>query len=97
MHYDIKQSGERIRQLRRQNGYTQEGLAGILSIDRSVLSRIEAGKYVSTVEFLAQVSSFFAVSIDYLVFGKSQYPDTEHLKASLTKLIRQLEFFKDSI
>ena len=44
MHYDMKQSGTRIRFLRKQNGYTQEELARLLSIDRSFLSGIESGK-----------------------------------------------------
>ncbi|WP_366800484.1 helix-turn-helix transcriptional regulator [uncultured Oscillibacter sp.] len=44
MAYDIKKSGARIRQLRIQGGYTQEKLAGVLNIDRSLLSHIEAGK-----------------------------------------------------
>ncbi len=44
MHYDIKQSGARIRQLRIHSGYTQEMLAQELNIDRSLLSHVEAGK-----------------------------------------------------
>ncbi len=44
MYYDMKQSGERIRQLRIQNRYTQEELTRILDIDRSYYSRIESGK-----------------------------------------------------
>ena len=44
MTYDIKKCGERIRQLRIKNGLTQEQAAGVLNIDRSFYSRIEAGK-----------------------------------------------------
>lgn len=97
MIYDVKQTGERIRQLRKQNGYTQEDLAGDLNIDRSVLSRIEAGKYACSIEFLAQVSVFFDISLDYLVFGKVSIGEIEHLKSSVVDLIHCLERFKDSI
>ena len=44
MIYDIEKSGERIRQLRIHNGYTQEMIAQKLNIDRSFLSHVEAGK-----------------------------------------------------
>ena len=44
MNYDIKKSGERIRQIRIKSGVTQEQVAGALNIDRSFYSRVEAGK-----------------------------------------------------
>lgn len=97
MFYDIGQCGNRIRQLRRQNRYTQEELAVTLGVDRSVLSRIESGKYACPVDFLARVSSFFDVSLDYLVFGTVQNKNAAQLKASIVKLMQQLEQFKDEI
>lgn len=97
MNYDIKQSGERIRQLRKKSSYTQEKLAQALNMDRSVLSRIEAGKYACSVDVLAQISSFFNVSLDYLVFGKSHAPDKARLKESVIGFIQVLEQFKESI
>ena len=97
MNYDIEKCGERIRRLRKQNRYTQEELAEMLNMDRSVLSRIEVGKYVCTIDFLAQVSIFFDVSLDYLVFGKAQSRDTVRLKESVTDLIQYLECFKKTI
>ncbi len=40
MTYDMKKSGERIRRLRIESGYTQEEAAELLHIDRSFLSRV---------------------------------------------------------
>lgn len=97
MHYDIEKCGERIRQLRKQKGYTQEALAGELNMDRSVLSRIEVGKYSCSIDFLAQISVLFGASLDYLVFGKVHIQDTEQLKESVIALIQQLEHFKEHI
>ena len=77
MAYDIKQSGERIRQLRIQSGYTQEKLAGVLNIDRSLLSHIEAGKRGCSVDLLIQLSDFFNVSLDLLVLGKEKAAPSE--------------------
>ena len=59
--YDMKKSGERIRQLRNKHGYTQEALAKKLGIDRSLLSHIEAGKRGCSVDLLVQLSEFFNV------------------------------------
>ena len=93
----MEKCGKRIRQLRKQNRYTQERLAEILNMDRSVLSRIEVGKYACTIDFLVQISVFFGVSLDYLVFGEPQGQDTARLKESVTDLIQYLELFKQNI
>lgn len=44
MQYNLEECGMRIAKLRNQNGYTQERLANVLNMDRSILSRAEAGK-----------------------------------------------------
>lgn len=70
MNYDMKKSGERIRQLRIQQGFTQESIAQMLNIDRSFYSRIEAGKNGCAVDLFIQLSGLFEVSLDYLILGK---------------------------
>lgn len=101
MTYDIKQSGERVRQLRIQNGYTQEKLAGVLNIDRSLLSHIEAGKRGCSVDLLIQLSDFFDISLDLLVLGKERSVSSENkrkrLKSELTELIKHLEILKENL
>ncbi len=62
MYYDMKQSGERIRQLRIQNRYTQEELARILDIDRSYYSRIESGQKGGAADLLSD----FLIVFKYL-------------------------------
>ena len=56
MVYDIKGSGARIRQLRIQNGYTQEKLAEVLNVDQSYYGRIETGKRGCPVDLFIQLS-----------------------------------------
>ena len=97
MFYEQEKCGVRIRQIRKKNGYTQERLAEELNMDRSVLSRIEAGKYVCGVDFLARIAIFFDVSLDFLVFGKVQNNEIAYLKDSIANLIWQLEQFKENI
>ena len=99
MLYDMKKSGEAIRKIRVQNKYTQAELAETLGIDRSFLSCIESGKKGCSVDLLIQLSDFFQVSLDYLVFGTERYTlcQKEKLKEDVTRLIQHLELFKDSL
>ena len=98
MHYDMKECGNRIRQLRKQNGYTQEALAGKLSIDRSLLSHIEAGKRECSVNLLVQISEFFGVSLEMLVYGKGKAVlDTIQLESDLDGAIALLMRMKDGL
>ncbi len=92
MHYDIKQSGDRIRQLRIQNGYTQEGLAEKLNIDQSFLSRIESGRKGCSVDLFVQLSECFHMSLDALILGLETGNDTgrAQLKAQIAGVIDQL-------
>lgn len=92
MTYDIKRSGERIRQLRIQYGYTQEKLAGELNIDRSLLSHVEAGKRGCSVDLLIQLADIFDVSLDLLILDKEK--SRSQLKADITELINRLETLK---
>lgn len=102
MNYDIKASGERIRKLRIHRGYTQEMMAQELSIDRSFLSHIEAGKKGCSVDLLVQFSFIFGVSIDYLVLGtvhskSSKSANTEGLREQIESLICHLEEFGNTL
>ena len=96
MNYDIKRSGERIRQLRMKQGYTQEETAELLNMDRSYYSRIESGKRGCSVDMLVHLSELLGVSLDYLVLGKDlcnavATMDKAQLKEDIiTLLLRQL-------
>lgn len=98
MYYDMKQSGARIHQLRIHSGFTQEMLAQELNIDRSLLSHVEAGKKGCSVDLLIQLSSFFKVSIDYIVLGVVRSDWTKpnsvgQIKENIESLICHLEAF----
>ena len=102
MIYDIKRSGECIRRLRIQHGYTQEQLAGELNIDRSLISHVEAGKRGCSVDLLVRFSDFFDVSLDLLVFGKEQNAPSnsagrKQLKEDIAKLIEHLEAVQSAL
>ncbi len=92
MYYDIKQSRERIRQLRIQSGYTQNELAERLNIDQSFLSRIESGRKGCSVDLFVQFSELFHVSLDVLILGleTTDAKRRVQLKANIARLVDQL-------
>lgn len=102
MRYDMKKSGERIRQLRINNGLTQEQVAETLNISRSFYSRIETGEKGCSVDLLVQFSNLFRVSLDYIILGRYSSDlladtDRTQLKKDIAKLVTHLEQFKISL
>ena len=100
--YDMKHSGERIRQLRIKNGLTQEKIANALNIDQSYYGRIETGKRGCPVDLFIQLSDLFGVSLDYLILGRSgsSLPEdvaVTQLKSDIENLMEHLEWFKTSL
>ena len=102
MNYDMKRSGERIRQLRIQKGFTQERIAEELNIDQSFFGRIETGKKGCSVDLFIQLSTLFDVSLDYLILGRyhnalPKVMDSTQLKTDIGELIDKLERLKSSL
>lgn len=97
MLYIMEESGRRIAKLRIQKGYTQERLADALNIDRSYLSKIEAGKRSCSIDLVVQLSAFFGVSLDYLVLGKNGFFETAELADSLDDIITCLAEFREKL
>ena len=63
-----KEIGERIKKIRKRNGYTQEELSEeLLMGDRIKISRIENGKQSMTANELIKFCSFFNISLDVLI------------------------------
>jgi len=58
---------EKLYQLRKQKGLSQEQLADELGVSRQAISKWEGGACLPETEKLAQLSDFLGVSIDYLL------------------------------
>lgn len=95
LYYDTVTCGKRIQQLRKSSGYTQEALADLLGIDRSFLSRIEAGKKGCSVDMFITLASVFSTSLDYLILGKA--PENGPLKREIRTLIQQLTTLEERL
>ena len=61
---------EKLQELRRNKGLTQEELAEILYISRTAVSKWESGRGYPNIDSLKEISKFFEVSIDDLLSGE---------------------------
>lgn len=59
--------GEKIKQLRKSKGISQEELAGMLKINRNYLSRIETGKSEPTSSILRNIALIFNIDLNSLL------------------------------
>lgn len=60
----------RLYELRKQKGISQEELAGKLNVSRQTVSKWELGESTPDMEKLVAMSDFFEISLDELVLGK---------------------------
>lgn len=71
----------RLYQLRKQKGFSQEELANRLNVSRQTVSKWEVGDSTPDMEKLIAISDLFDVSLDMLVMGK----ETEEEASSSSK------------
>lgn len=60
---------EKLQELRKRNGLTQEELADKLFVSRTAISKWESGRGYPNIDSLKAISGFFCVSIDDLLSG----------------------------
>lgn len=94
MNYDMKKCGERIRQIRKVQGMTQEELAAELKIGDRHLRKIESGEKGPSIEILVELSELFEVSLDYIIVGRHQQ---NALKEKLSTIIQELSTLADEL
>ena len=58
---------EKLQELRKKKGLTQEELAEILFVSRTAVSKWESGRGMPSIESLKAISKFFAVTLDDLL------------------------------
>ena len=61
---------EKLQELRKNRGLTQEELAESLYVSRTAVSKWESGRGYPNIESLKEISKFFSVSIDELLSGE---------------------------
>ncbi len=88
MNYNAVETGKRIQELRREKGLTQAGLAERLHISLRYLQKLESGERSGSIEALAEISTFFQVSLDYIILGKLE---NTKMKSTLREIAKSLE------
>jgi len=66
---DLMTIEERIQELRKSKGLSQEQLAEMLGVSRQAVSKWESGQSLPEVEKLIAMGEFFGVTIDYILKG----------------------------
>ena len=61
---------QRLYELRRKAGLSQEGLADLVGVSRQAVQKWEAGASKPDLDNLAALAGYFQVSLDYLITGK---------------------------
>ena len=61
---------EKLQELRKNRGLTQEELAEALYVSRTAISKWESGRGYPSIDSLKEISSYFSVSIDDLLSGE---------------------------
>jgi len=61
--------GERVRQIRKEKGLSQEALADLAGIDRSYMGHIERGDQNVTLTKIHQIADALGVSLTMLISG----------------------------
>ena len=79
---------ERIKELRNKKGITQGKLGEILGVSQNAICLIEKGTNKPTVQQIGELSRFFNVSADYLLFGDESTKDIEPIERDFLKIIR---------
>ena len=65
----IMEFNEKLQELRKQKGLTQEELAEILYVSRAAVSKWESGRGYPNIESLKAIARFFGITIDDLLSG----------------------------
>ena len=92
MYYDIKESGKRIKELRRKAGITQEELASKLNMSTVAISNMERGVNGVSLDMMGILAEALNSSVDYIAFGKKTLVLDGNMPEE--KLLAIMEFVK---
>ena len=82
--------GERLKELRKKNGYTQVSLASELGVSKGTIAMWETGKRTPDYTLISQLSDMFDRRIDYIL-GFSDDPTSPKLTAENIAQFEQWE------
>lgn len=83
---------EKLQQLRKQKGLTQEELAEALFVSRTAVSKWESGRGYPSIDSLRAIAKFYDVSVDELLSGEQLLSVAESHTAQKQRRTRDLVF-----
>lgn len=83
---------EKLQELRKQKGLTQENLAEVLCVSRTAISKWESGRGYPNIDSLKGIAKFFGVTIDELLSGDELLAIAEEDTKQKEKHFRDLVF-----
>ena len=83
---------EKLQELRKQKGLTQEELAESLYVSRDAVSKWESGRGYPNIDSLKEISRFFSVTIDDLLSGSEILTIAEEDQKQKNSLLLDLVF-----
>lgn len=84
--------GEKLQELRKRKGLTQEELAEFLFVSRTAVSKWESGRGYPNIDSLKAIAKFFAVTIDELLSGEELMTIAEEDGDRKQRQLRNLVF-----
>ena len=83
---------EKLQNLRKQKGLTQEELAETLYVSRTAISKWESGRGYPSIDSLKEIAKFFSVTIDELLSGDEVLSIAEEDNKQKEKQLKGLVF-----
>ena len=83
---------EKLQELRKQKGLTQEELAESLYVSRTAISKWESGRGYPNIDSLKAIAKFFSVTIDELLSGEEVLTIAEEDQRQKESILRDMVF-----
>ena len=80
-------TGDKIRELRKERGLNQDQLAELASLNRVTIAKYESGRVEPGAQALSRIADALEVSTDVLL-GRADEPEPEHHEEPMTPQIR---------
>lgn len=90
MSVDYKLIGQRVKEKRKQKGFTQENLAEKLNVTVGYISQIERGVTKINLETLSAISVFCECDVSYFLTGTTA-AQTSFMQEEIAKVISDLD------
>lgn len=89
---------EKLQELRKSRGLTQEELAEALFVSRTAVSKWESGRGYPSIDSLKEISKYFSVTIDELLTGEKLISIAEREnKSNIQRICDLLETLKNFV